>query len=207
MSQYQLRAILFSDISGFSAIMGQSEIRCMKLIHLNRQIHKNAIRKYCGKFRKEMGDGVLATFPTISDAVYCAGEIQNSCTKFGINLKIGIHHGEVLVENSDIFGDVVNITSRIESLTVPGQIFVSKSVFNNIKNKPWISGRYIQTSELKNIDDPISIYSLSIEDHTRVQKNQFNFKYFMIAASISLMTILGYCSSMLETINYSWFIS
>ena len=160
----QLAAIMFTDIVGYSSLMGSDEYKAMQLLRVNRKIHKAIINKRNGKWLKEMGDGTLASFKTISDAVYCAGELIKRCQEESIGLKIGIHEGEIIEENGDIFGDGVNVASRLESIAEPGQILVSGTVNRNIKNKEGIESIFLKELLLKNIDDPIRVYRLEIDD-------------------------------------------
>jgi len=85
------------------------------------------------------GDGTLSSFNTITDAVHCANEIQIACKDVAeLKLRIGIHQGEVVFEGEDVFGDRVNIASRIEASAQEGEIIVSEAVYQNIKNKEGI---------------------------------------------------------------------
>ena len=154
----QLAAIMFTDIVGYTSLMGRDERKALKLIKTNRDIHKNFIKEFNGKWLKEMGDGILASFPSISDAVYCAGAIQSAVIEIAdLELRIGIHVGEIVVEDGDVFGDGVNIASRIEALASPREIWVSESVYKNIKNKEGISLSFIRDETLKNVDEPVKI--------------------------------------------------
>ena len=102
----QLAAIMFTDIVGYTALMGEDEQKAFELLRKNRQIQKPAIEKYNGRWIKELGDGILASFPTVSDAVTCAIEIQHACNNIDeLKLRIGIHLGEVVFEDNDMFGD------------------------------------------------------------------------------------------------------
>ncbi len=103
-STRKLAAIMFTDIVGYTALMGRDEQRAMELLRANRKVHKGLIQRHNGKWLKEMGDGILASFPTISDAVHCAGAIQMGVSHIeGLELRIGIHQGEVLIEGEDIY--------------------------------------------------------------------------------------------------------
>jgi TolB-like protein len=157
-----LAAIMFTDIVGFTTLMGKDEDKAMEALRLNKKIHQSAIKKYNGKWLKEMGDGTLSSFKTISDAVYCAGQVINGCGINDIMLRIGIHQGEIIEIGDDIFGDGVNIASRLEPLAEPGQILVSGPIHRNIKNKPGIESTFLKEAELKNIDESIKIYSVKI---------------------------------------------
>ena len=115
-SNRQLAAIMFTDIAGYTALMDKDEDAAFAMLERNRAIHKERITQYNGTFLKEMGDGILASFNTVSDAVYCAGDILNKSKSIvGLKLRMGVHLGEIISENNDIYGDGVNIASRIEN--------------------------------------------------------------------------------------------
>lgn len=155
---------MFTDIVGYTALMGRDESTALKLLRKNREVHRPMIRKYHGQWLKEMGDGILASFDSISDAIYCAGAIQAAAMQEDdLKIRIGIHVGEIMEDGNDVFGDGVNIASRIEALTPPGSVWVSEAVYKNIKNKAGISTSFEQTVELKNVEDPLNIYSVKID--------------------------------------------
>lgn len=130
-----LAAIMFTDIAGYTILMGDDEEKGFELLIKNRQVQKPLIAKYRGKWIKEIGDGVLASFNSVSDAVYCAGAIHKACENVpDLNLRIGIHVGEVVFDGDDVFGSGVNIASRLESLAPVGGILVSESVFSLINS-------------------------------------------------------------------------
>ncbi len=160
-SKRQLAAIMFTDIVGYTAIMGDSEDKALQLLHKNQKLQKNLIRKYGGRYLKDIGDGVLACFNSASDAVFCALAIQN-VTKDDSNLKlrIGIHLGDVIFKKKDVLGDGVNITSRIADITPPSEIYVSDTVFKSIKNLEGIVTKLIKEESLKNVDEPVKIYKV-----------------------------------------------
>jgi TolB-like protein/tetratricopeptide (TPR) repeat protein len=152
---------MFTDIIGYTALMGRDEQRAFDLLNKNRQIQKPIIEQHQGRFIKELGDGILASFHTVSDAVYAALEIQEACTAAGdFQLRIGIHHGEVVFEDNDVFGDIVNIASRIQAIAPPGDIYISESVERNIKNKNDIQAVYAREEKLKNVDKPEKIFQV-----------------------------------------------
>src|SRR4051794_8706670 len=111
-STRQLAAIMFTDIAGYTSLMGDDEQKAFEILSKNRQLQRPLIEQYNGTWIKELGDGVLASFPTVTDAVLCAIEIQKTCNKdCDFKLRIGIHLGDVLFEDNDVFGDGVNIAS------------------------------------------------------------------------------------------------
>ena len=132
----QLAAIMFTDIVGYTALMGEDENYALSLLRKNKEIHLKWLKKFNGKWLKEMGDGVLASFNSVIDAVYCAGAIQAEIRNINdLELRIGIHLGDVVIEGKEIYGDGVNVASRIQDIAKSGQVVVSESVFQNIKNK------------------------------------------------------------------------
>ncbi len=157
----QLAAIMFTDIVGYTALMGEDEQKAFELIKKNRRLQKPLIEQNNGRWIKELGDGVLACFNTVSDAVNAAIKIQEvtSAAK-NFQLRIGIHLGEVVFENEDVFGDGVNIASRIQAIANPGAIYVSESVYNNISNKQEIDSRFVKQELLKNVKEPVRIYEV-----------------------------------------------
>jgi len=164
MEDRRLVAIMFTDIVGYTSMMGKDEKKTHELILKNRKIHLSFINKFNGTCLKEMGDGFLASFPAASNAVFCAIAIQQVSNKEEIPLRIGIHEGEVLFENNEVLGDGVNIASRIEQATEPGCISISGTVFNDIKNKPEIETAFVDCKTFKNVERPVEIYKILFDE-------------------------------------------
>ena len=132
----QINDIMFTDIVGYTALMGEDEQKAFDLLRKNRQLQKPLIEKFRGTWIKEIGDGILVSFHTVTDAVLCASEIQNACNNIDdLKLRIGIHLGEVVFEDNDVFGDGVNIASRLQVSAPIGGIWISEPVYNNVANK------------------------------------------------------------------------
>ncbi|MGK2864948.1 MAG: adenylate/guanylate cyclase domain-containing protein [Chitinophagaceae bacterium] len=158
----QLAAIMFTDIVGYTALMGSNEQNAFELLKKNLEIQKPIIEEFHGKFIKELGDGVLASFSTVSDALFAAMKIQQACKASNeLSLRIGIHEGEIIFENNDIYGDAVNIASRIQTLAIPGAILFSKKVTDEIKNKPEFHTISLGTFEFKNVNESIEVFALA----------------------------------------------
>jgi len=103
----------------------------------------------------------MASFNTVSDSVYDAIKIQEDCKASGdFQLRIGIHLGEVVFENGDVFGDGVNIASRIQAVTEPGCVYVSEAVSANVSNKKGIRIRFVREERLRNVKEPVRIYEI-----------------------------------------------
>ena len=170
----QLAAIMFTDIVGYTALIGKNEQLAFELLRKNRELQKPIIEEFGGRWIKELGDGILASFPSVSNAVYAAIKIQEACYQAkDFELRIGIHLGEVVFENDDIFGDAVNIASRLQVLAPPGGIFVSESVQRDLSNKNDIQSEFVGLENLKNVKDPIQVYKIfSAGSETNEAKTQ-----------------------------------
>ena len=172
----QLAAIMFTDIVGYTALMGDDEQKAFDLLNKNRQLQKPIIEQYGGRWIKELGDGVMASFNTVSDAVNAAIKIQGVCNAAkDFQLRIGIHLGEVMFEENDVFGDGVNIASRLQAIASPGSIYISEAVHNNIANKKEINTKFVRAETLKNVKEPVRIYEVSSDPvntvHGQTKKN------------------------------------
>ena len=158
-SARRLAAIMFTDIVGYTALMGSDVDKALDLLHKNREIQKPLIEKHGGKWLKEMGDGILAQFNSAIDSVRCAIEIQKLArSELNGQIRIGIHLGDVTIENDDVFGDGVNIASRLQAISDPGGIYVSESIHEAIRGSADIRSQYLGNIQLKNVDHLIKTY-------------------------------------------------
>ncbi len=161
-SHRKLLAIMFTDIVGYTSLMSSDEERALKILQLTRDTLRPIIKQFRGEWIKEMGDGSLSSFTSALDAVSCALEIQQALKDNpDFNIRIGIHVGDVVISKKDVFGAGVNIASRIESLAAPGSTCISDTVYEHIRNQPGIKVFLIGEKELKGVDHPIRIYSLT----------------------------------------------
>lgn len=159
----QLAAIMFTDIVGYTAMMGQNERETLNILRKNKEIHRKWIRHYNGTLIKEIGDGILASFQSTSNAVYCGGAILNDVLRIeDLDLRIGIHLGEITIDDNEIYGDGINIASRIEGIAKTGEILVSESVYKTIKNKEEFNCTFCKEHILKNVEEPVRIYSIRV---------------------------------------------
>jgi TolB-like protein/cytochrome c-type biogenesis protein CcmH/NrfG len=151
--------------------MGRDEQKAMDLLQTNRQIQKSLVEKYNGRWIKEMGDGTLVQFDSAYNAALCAIEIQQNAKKeLKAQLRIGLHLGEITMENDDIFGDGVNVASRIESIADPGGIYISEAIQKALHNRTDVHTRFLGDVLLKNVDDPVKIYCVEGEGLTIPEK-------------------------------------
>lgn len=167
----RLAAIMFSDICGYSRIMGEDETRALTILDMSDSCVEQAADIYGGRVIKKMGDGTLAEFSSAVNAVQAALEVQRAVAEHNADaipaeqfqLRIGIHVGDVVVSNGDILGDGVNVASRIEPLAEPGGICISRDVFDLVHNKISIETVRLGPRELKNISRQIDIYKVFID--------------------------------------------
>jgi len=162
----KLAAIMFTDIVGYTELMGSDEKKAFEILRRNRRIQWRLIKRYKGKWLKEMGDGILASFSSNVDAVLCASAIQLAAMEMDIPLRIGIHMGDVIFENKDVLGDGVNVASRIQGSAEKSGIVISDTVYKDIRNKEGVHSEFIGEQELKGIVDPVGIYKITCEDET-----------------------------------------
>jgi adenylate cyclase len=170
---------MFTDIVGYTALMGQDEDKAYQILSENKDIHLKQFENFKGTLIKEMGDGILASFHLASDAVRCAVEIQKECQSAGIPLKIGIHEGEVMLVGQDVLGDGVNVASRLQDVCQQGCITVSANVYSNIKNKADISASYLGEKKLKNVEEPIRVYKVNWEGEPSELKDKSENQIFI----------------------------
>tara|TARA_B100000959_G_scaffold202616_1_gene212079 strand:+ start:15 stop:884 length:870 start_codon:yes stop_codon:yes gene_type:complete len=166
LSQKKLKAIVFTDMADFTKISAQDEQKALDLIQKQNEIIKPIVEKHKGEWLKEIGDGLLFSFDSSLEAVRCTIEIQETLKEIeDLNIRIGIHQGDIFIKDGDVFGDDVNVTSRIESFSPIGGICVSDKVYEDISSTPEIKSEYIGYKRLKGIQQEIKlrcIYSNTI---------------------------------------------
>src|SRR5260370_37920793 len=125
----ELAAIMFSDIAGYTALMGRDEQQAMRALDAHRGTLRTLLPKFNGRLIGDIGDGTLSSFHSAIDAVNCAREVQALAEDHpDLPLRIGIHLGDVVFTNNTVIGDGVNVASRIHALAPPGGICVSEHV-------------------------------------------------------------------------------
>jgi TolB-like protein/class 3 adenylate cyclase/tetratricopeptide (TPR) repeat protein len=168
----RLSAILAADVVGYTRLMEVDEAGTFARLRAHRQeIFEPEIAKHHGRIFKLMGDGLLAEFTSVVDAVECAVALQRGMVERNkdvpaeqrIDVRIGINLGDVIVEDDDRHGEGVNIAARLQALAEPGGICVSRTVVNHVKNKLNISFEDLGEHRVKNIAEPVSVYRISGE--------------------------------------------
>jgi class 3 adenylate cyclase len=171
-STRRLAAILAADVAGYSRLMGADEEGTHERLQaLRREFVEPKIGEHSGRVVKNTGDGLLAEFPSVVDAVRCAAELQRvmidreagTPEDRRIRFRIGINLGDVIVEDDDIFGDGVNVAARLEALAEPGGICISRMVRDQIRDKLSYQFEDMGEQSVKNIARPVRVYALRPE--------------------------------------------
>ncbi|MES1198164.1 MAG: adenylate/guanylate cyclase domain-containing protein [Chitinophagaceae bacterium] len=158
---HQLAAILFADIVGYTAMMQEDENASVKKINRFRETVELISSELNGKIIQYYGDGSLLLFNSSTDAVEFGKLLQEDLgDPDGIPVRIGIHMGDVLLQGENVFGDVVNIASRIQAMAPPGGIYITEVVYRNIVNKKEIETAFVKEEKLKNVKVPVHIYEV-----------------------------------------------
>ncbi len=164
----KLTTIVAMDVVGYSGLMEHDEeTTLVQLKQLRRDIVDPAISQHEGRVIKLIGDGTLAEFPSVVGALQCAIDVQSQVGRSdfqeqGLKLRIGMHVGDVLVEGDDIYGDGVNVAARLESITDPGAIVLSKQVHDHIGDRLPVSFVSMGMQSLKNIDRPVEVFQVDL---------------------------------------------
>jgi adenylate cyclase len=168
----RLAAILAADVVGYARLMSMDETGTLqRLKWLRREVVQPAIAGHDGRIVKLMGDGLLAVFPSVVEAVQCAIDVQTAVAKSEadspehrrVRLRVGVNIGDVIVEGSDIYGDGVNIAARLEAIAQPGGICLSGDAFRQVRGKIQAAFEDLGERELKNLAEPVRVYSLVLD--------------------------------------------
>jgi TolB-like protein/class 3 adenylate cyclase/Tfp pilus assembly protein PilF len=161
----QLAAIMFTDIEGYTAIMQQDEMRAIMLRDRHRLILESEHKKFDGNIIQFYGDGTLSIFSSAVHAVNCALTMQQLfCQLPAVPVRIGLHIGDIIINGDHVFGDGVNLASRIESLGVAGSVLISDKVNDELHNKPEFKTLSMGIYHLKNIEREIEVFALDHEE-------------------------------------------
>lgn len=169
-NHHKLAAIVFTDIVGYTKHMEEDEKRTMQLLQKQREIVSPIVKFYNGEIIKELGDGLLIMFTSAVEAVRCAISIQTRLCNEDLTIRAGIHIGEVIFKDNDVFGSAVNVAARIQPLAKANGVCISEAVKNQILNQVDIRMHSIGIKALKGIKDPMEIYEVVIEGVTQVKK-------------------------------------
>ena len=167
----KLRAIMFTDIVGYTTLMQHDETEALKLLQKHKDLVKEIVEKFGGKIIKHIGDEILIESESAVMLVYSAQELQKKLSERNASVpksrelwvRIGIHIGDVIFQDNDIFGDGVNIASRLRPLANPGGICISHAVLRLLGNQNEIKTSFLGLKKLKNIDDKVKVYNVHVD--------------------------------------------
>lgn len=163
-----LSAIMFTDIEGYTALMQTDEKNAIEIREKHRSVLEKCISDFNGKILQFYGDGTLSTFNSAVEAVKCAVEIQKNLNQEPkIPVRIGVHLGDIVFQDDGIYGDGVNIASRIESLSISGAILISDKVNDELGSHSDLSTRSLGRYTLKNVSRPCEIFAV-IDKHLNI---------------------------------------
>src|ERR1043166_7401540 len=215
-------AIMFTDMVGYSALSHRDDKLALELLEEHRQLLREIFPRFHGTEIKTIGDAFLVEFNSALEAAQCAIEIQRTLAKRNadspaerqIELKVGIHIGDVVHRDGDVYGDGVNIASRIEPLAGAGGICVSMDVERQIRNAVEASFEKLAPTELKNITVPMELFRIVLPweraTEVRDQKSEVgkgsstpNVSKFALIVVVTLLLIGGISWWLTHRANYT----
>ena len=194
----KLAAIMFTDMVGYTALMQEDEDKARELIERHRDLMKPHVDKHGGEIIQYVGDGTFCRFDSAKEAVTAALEIQHVFElEDDMSLRIGIHVGDVVVKGDEVYGDGVNVASRLEPLADPGGICLSGEVYTQIKNQANIDLIEGGSKDLKNVKDPVDIYFVGTSSEKvfsapgkAVKSEKSNSRKFIYAGAAVMVLLL-----------------
>jgi adenylate cyclase len=167
----KLSGILSADVVGYSRLMEEDEASTIRTLVASKELMANLIQQYRGRVVDAPGDNLLAEFASVVNATECAVKIQQDLKTKNAELpdnrkmefRIGVNLGDVVEEADRIYGDGVNIAARIEGMAEARGICISRSVYDQVKNKLALGYEYLGEHEVKNISEPIPVYRILVE--------------------------------------------
>ena len=157
----QLAAIMFMDIVGYSALVQRSEAQALEFVRIHKDLLEQYAKKHSGSVMNYYGDASLTMFSSAIEAVKCGTELQRLFhNEYNLPMRMGIHLGEVVLENETIYGNGVNIASRLESMGVAGSVLISGAVYTELENQDELNASHIGAFKFKNITNPVEVYAI-----------------------------------------------
>ena len=175
MSQVQrkLTTILAADAAGYSSVMEADEVRTLSDLRAARGVFAQFIARHHGRIANTAGDGLIAEFPSVVEAVQCAIEVQRELdtnTEGHLRFRIGVHLGDVMVDGDDLLGEGVNLAARLQSMAEPGGILISQQVYDQVQKKLSVGFEYLGEKQPKNFEDSVAVYSVGTNEGAGAKK-------------------------------------
>ncbi|MEH0155105.1 adenylate/guanylate cyclase domain-containing protein [Limibacter armeniacum] len=187
-----LAAIMFTDMVGYTALMQQDEDEAIFKRNKLREVLQNTTQEYGGKILQHFGDGSLIIFSSTVEAVKSAVRIQELLQEApSVPLRIGIHAGDVVYNDEGIYGDGVNVASRIESFGVPGAVLISDKVYHELQSHPELPAMLLGKFELKHVRHHMEIYAIMKDTLYVPHPNELSGKGKLLHNSIAVMPFVN----------------
>lgn len=164
----KLTTILAADAVGYSRAMDTDEVLALSALHAARRVFEKFIERHEGRIVNTAGDGLIAEFASVVEAVQCAIEVQqelnasNNKRNDALRFRIGIHLGDVMIDGSDLLGEGVNLASRLESMAEPGGVLISRQVYDQVQHKLAIGFEYLGEKRPKNFVEDVAVYQITL---------------------------------------------
>jgi adenylate cyclase len=171
----KLTTILCADVYGYTRLMEQDETGTLATLKVYREAIDGLIARHRGRVVSTAGDGLLADFPSVVEAVQCAIEIQQELAGRNRSLpdarpmafRIGINLGDVMLHDGDLYGEGVNVAARLEALAEPGGICISRTVYDQVRNKLTVGFEDLGDQPVKNISEPVQAFRVRLDGVAR----------------------------------------
>ena len=188
----QLAAIMFTDMIGYTALMQENERQAKEKRDRHRAVLQESVQAHQGKILQYYGDGTLIIFGSAIEAVHAAVDIQTELqTKPKIQLRVGIHTGDIVHNDDGIFGDGVNVASRIEGLSVSGSVLISEKVYDETRNQPEIDAKSLGKFNLKNVKRPMEVFAITNNGLSVPTLQEMNDKTGTAAKTIAVLPFIN----------------
>jgi len=198
----KLTAILSADVVGYSRLMEDNEDATIQILSIYRDSISTLVQQHRGRVVDMTGDNLMAEFSSVVEAVKCAVETQKEMSERNAKLpenrrmsfRIGINLGDIIEEDERIYGGGVNVAARLEGLAEAGGICISRTTYDQIKNKLELGYEYLGEHSVKNISEPIHVYKVLMEPETAgkvIGEKRKLIKWIALVAAILLIVIIG----------------
>ena len=166
----RLTTILAADVAEYSRLMRADEDGTLAVLTVCRVVVDRLIAQHRGRIANTAGDSILAEFPSVADGLSCALAMQETIEKHNapispgrqMRFRIGLHLGDVMIRDGDLFGDAVNIAARLQALARPGTVCISHTVYEQVRNKLDLNYHPLGSHRVKNIAEPIRAYVVGV---------------------------------------------
>jgi pimeloyl-ACP methyl ester carboxylesterase len=183
---------MFTDIVGYTAVVGRDEAKGLALRERHRRIVQTLAAQFHGEWLDETGDDSLSSFPSAVDAVNCALALQGALARDAeLTIRIGIHVGDVVERDGRLYGDGINVASRLPAQAPPGGICVSRRVRDEVRNQAGIVARRLGERRLKNVAEPVEVFAVSQERAEAPARRRRRVLSFGRAALLATLVLVG----------------